>query len=299
MTEKSELCRLAARWFAAGENVIQAGSALPGVPRRNLIEIAYDLQAGSYTESLADPDIRDFKERWGVLMSEILAGLGVTSACEPGVGEASTLAFIAARSPAGISFSGFDISLSRLLFARRFLSEQHQRAALFCADLFHVPLADSSVDAVITSHSIEPNGGFEEPILRELLRVAARYLILVEPDYDLGDAEQKRRMAEHGYVRDLVGHLKKLPGKVLRYEPWPLASKPVNKPSLIVFEKANGAKPRSKDLSFVAPVTKEPLAAMDDFLFCRAEGLLYPVVFGIPVLRDDCAILCSHPEARG
>jgi ubiquinone/menaquinone biosynthesis C-methylase UbiE/uncharacterized protein YbaR (Trm112 family) len=294
MIRKSRLSLDATAWFKAGKNVIETGRAAAGISQQDLVEIAYDLQAGSYTEAMKEPAMLSLKRGWGSGLAKILAGLGVTSACEAGIGEASTLAFAAAACPASVAFSGFDISLSRLLYARGFLGEHRRNANLFCAGILDVPLPDSSVDAVVTNHGIEPNGGSEEPILRELLRVAARYLVLIEPDYESGSPEQKERMARHNYVRNLAGHLEKLPGKILRHEPWPFFTNPLNKPSLTVFEKRGGA--AARDFAFVSPVNKKKLEKFDGFLFCREEGLLYPVAFGIPVLKDDCAIMCSHAD---
>ena len=204
-------------------------------------------------------------------------------------------AHVAAAAGEGISFSGFDISLSRVLYGRDYSRAQGAATNLFCADLLHIPLSDSSIDAVITNHSIEPNGGQEEAILRELLRVCARYLVLIEPDFELGSQEQKDRMVRHNYIRDLPRHLQQLPGKLLRHEPWPLNPNPLNKASLIIVEKHGGA-PAAPTFEFVSPITKRPLAPLAGYLFCADEGLLYPAPFGIPVLRDSCAIVCSHAD---
>lgn len=66
------------------------------------------------------------------------------------------------------------------------------------ADLFDIPLKDASVDVVYTSHSHEPNGGLEEDAIRELMRIARRAVILVEPIYELANSEAQSRMRTHG-----------------------------------------------------------------------------------------------------
>ena len=242
---------------------------------------------------MLQPDYAREKAGWGQRAAAVLTDLGVRSACEAGVGEATTLAAVAKAAGSGIAFSGFDVSLSRLLFGRDYMRSQGVAARLFSADLLHIPLPDSAVDAVITNHGIEPTGGQEAPILRELLRVCARYLVLIEPDFERGSQEQKDRMLQHNYVRDLPRHLLALPATVIRNEPWPFHPNPLNKAALIVVEKREkAAAPPAFD--FVSPVNKSPLRPLLGFLFCDDEGLLYPQPFGIPVLRDDCAIVCSH-----
>ncbi|ODN65364.1 hypothetical protein A9E74_02832 [Methylophaga muralis] len=82
------------------------------------------------------------------------------------------------------------------------------------ADLFEIPLADSSVDIIYTSHSLEPNGGREEAALKELLRVARRAVILFEPIYELGNVEAQLRMDTHKYVKQLKNVAENLGGIV-------------------------------------------------------------------------------------
>ena len=295
MLRKSELLMKAMEWFDQGKNIaVTAREEFEGdVLPQDIIEVAYDLQAGSYTAALEVPEMRDLKEEWGRRVAEILRSLGVSSACEAGAGEATTLAFIAKAAEPEVAFCGFDISLSRMLYARHFLARYSVESRLFCADILRIPLADGSVDAVITNHSIEPNGGFELPLLKELLRVCGRYLILVEPDYERGSAEQQKRMRQHNYVRDIAGHLGHLPGELLTYEDWPLNVNSLNKASLFVFSKECGRVP-PPSFVFVSPVNKKPLKAVEGGLFCAEEGLVYPAVLGVPVLRDDCAVVCSQ-----
>ncbi len=300
MIEKSRFSREAARWFKAGENVVANARQFVGngISAQDAIEVAYDLQAGSYVEIVSRPENEQERVAWGKQLAAVLGVLGVRSVCEAGVGEATTLAHVATAAGDGIAFSGFDISVSRMLFGREYARSQGAAVELFCADLLHIPLPDSSIDAVVTNHSIEPNGGQEEPILRELFRVCARYLVLIEPDFEFGSPEQKDRMARLNYVRDLPRHLQTLPGRIVRREPWPLHPNPLNKASLIVVEKHKGAPP-PQTFEFVSPITKSSLTPLPSFLFCAEEGLLYPVPFGIPVLRDDCAIVCSHAGRFG
>lgn len=297
MSGKSHILMKSIGWFRQGKNIVETARPYigQGISQQDIVEIAYDLQAGSYTKALEDPKMRSDKQAWGERIARILLELGVNSVCEAGVGEASTLAFVAKALEGRMSVSGFDISLSRLLHGRAFLARSGVGARLFCADILQVPLPDSAVDVVLTNHSIEPNGGAEAPILQELLRVCARYLVMVEPDYERASRAQQERMIKHNYVRNIRGHLEKLPGRLIRDEAWPIFSNPLNKASLFVFEKS-GAAPAPPQFDFVSPVNKKPLTSVENFLFCPDEGLLYPVAFGIPVLRDASAIVCTQAD---
>src|SRR5688500_6437781 len=96
---------------------------------------------------------------------------------------------------------GFDISWSRLKFAKEFLNDFNiNNVTLFTANLFEIPLQDDSIDVVYTSHSIEPNGGKEKEALKELYRVTRKYLVLLEPSFEFASDEARARMKQHGYV---------------------------------------------------------------------------------------------------
>lgn len=284
--------------FESGGNVIEhfKGRKFPDdVSLQDIILFSYDLQAGSYTAQLKNHDQAILKEKCGRHLADVLGGLSVKSVCEAGIGEATTLRFIADRTNGRIAYSGFDISLSRLLYGRRFLQRANHNVRLFAADLLRIPLPDNAMDVVLTNHSIEPNGGHEAPILRELARVAKRYVILVEPDYESASAEQKARMRQHNYVQNLRGRLAELPGRVIRDEPWPYFVNPLNKASLLIFAK-DGAKEghMSETADYVSPLSKQPLIAASGCYFCPAEGLAYPIVMDIPLLHERAAVIASH-----
>ena len=95
--------------------------------------------------------------------------------------------------------------------------DQAESLSLFVADMALLPLADSSVDVVFTSHALEPNHGREEQLLKELLRVARRHLLLFEPSWENADQAVRDRMVQHGYVRDLLCTSSQLVGAWCRW----------------------------------------------------------------------------------
>src|SRR3546814_8547364 len=72
--------------------------------------------------------------------------------------------------------------------------------ALFSADLHDIPVTSNGGGCVVTMHAIEPNGGMEERIIDELVRVSSRYLIVMEPDFSQATDTQRERMQRLGYA---------------------------------------------------------------------------------------------------
>jgi SAM-dependent methyltransferase len=208
-----------------------------------IIELAYDLQAGSYVAGLQDSSLRLHKER----LAEHLAGK-IRNICQPasvldaGMGEATTLSAVMARlaSPQ-TTFFGFDISWSRIATARAWLRSQSGADVVMCTgELQALPYADSSVDVVYTTHAIEPNRGAEEAILRELHRVARECVVLFEPDYDLASADARERMDRHGYCRGLRATAEKLGYEVVEHTAYADSFRRDNPSATTVIRKRGG-----------------------------------------------------------
>ena len=148
-----------------------------------IIEVAYDLQAGSYIAAMEDETLAKHQEEYTKEIAKIIHSLSLgtpVSILEAGVGEATTLSGVLCHLGTAVNSYGFDLSWSRVLFAKRWLQQQDKPNVTLCTgDMLHVPFSDNSIDVVYTSHSIELNGENVEPILRELYRVAKGFLILL------------------------------------------------------------------------------------------------------------------------
>ena len=257
------------------------------------IAYSYDAQAGSYTAGLADPAVRELKARIGARLAAYLDAIEPFSLLEAGVGEGTSLApILGAMKQKPNHVLGFDLSLSRLLFAGRNLSErQVQNAELFLGDLERIPLGDSSVDVVLTIHAVEPNHGREESIIAELLRVAGRRLIMIEPSYELGGEGTRRRIEKFGYVRGLPGVLGRLGSPATSVERWDLNANPDNEAAMIVVEKSAGRP--STPPHWVSPISGKPLERRPDCWYCVADGHAFPIVSGIACLTVDNGVPAS------
>ena len=149
---------------------------------------------GNYVEK--DRKYKTYNKQWGELhANEIVKLLPANGTLlEVGVGEATTMVSILKSLKIKPSRCiGFDISWSRLKkVANQWIKENSQNAELFVGDIFNIPLADNSVDIVYSSHSLEPNAGYEETLLKECYRVARKAVILIEPIYELASNKAKK-----------------------------------------------------------------------------------------------------------
>ena len=281
--------------YSRGENIIKYLKQL-GENNNNTIEdilISYDFQAGSYIKGYAkDPN---YKSDYCEAIAKVIDNLGgANSIIEVGIGEATTLGILLGKlNVLPKQILGFDISWSRVKFAKKFLEALgFQNVKLFTGNLFEIPLRDNSVDIVYTSHSIEPNGGQEEEALRELYRITNEYLILLEPAFDLASPEAKKRMLDHGYVTKLHETAKKLNYNIIEYRLFEHSSNPLNPTGLLIIKKEDSSEQNSSDL--VCPLTHSKLETKDSFLFAEDAFLTYPILDGIPCLLKENSILASH-----
>jgi hypothetical protein len=301
MTSKLALTRHIAELYARGENLmanLRSLSGRAGANGSNTVEdimISYDFQAGSYIRSYEqDPAHVD---RFTAELRNVLAPLGpIDTLLEAGCGEARTLSVLASGMPARPALGGFDISWSRVKLGQAFASRYELSPALFCADLFRIPLADHSVDVVYTCHSIEPNGGREREAIAELARVARNWLVLLEPAHDLAGEEARRHMESHGYVQNLAATIRSLGLDLVEHRLYPVCANPLNPTGLYLVKIGSTSEPATA-FRFQCPVSGTPLEPGPDAYYAPESFLAYPVLRGVPCLLESNAILATKFRA--
>lgn len=258
---------------------------------------SYDVQAGTYTEKARRPEMAEDLARRGAVLADVIRSLRPASLLDAGTGEGTMLAPMLAAMKEGdvpAEVWAFDLSLSRLLYARENLRVQgFEGARLFTGELAAIPLGTSSIDVVGTFHAIEPNRGREESILDELLRVARRYLVLVEPSYELGSEATREQIRNHAYAEGLPEILRARGVRVLRHERWPLNANPRNEAALLVAEKSGAAAEPAGEAEFQSPISGGPLVDRGSYYWSPRDGFAFPVIEGIPCLLRENGVLAS------
>ena len=288
--------------YDKGENIISYLKSQDGRKENSLedIMISYDLQAGTYldmyykNEKGNNPRV----EKRAKIISEYLEK--DFKIMEAGVGEATNMVPILKRilnSPKDCSkIYGFDISWSRIKYAEKLITEEipEYPIELFVGDLKNMPLKDNSIDLIYTIHAIEPNGGAEEEILKELYRVTSKYLILFEPAYELADEESRRRMVEHGYVTRLYETALRLGYEVKKYELLENNINLKNPTGVMIIEKKGQRMIEGEPLC--DPISKSDIKMTSTEAWCEETMLVYPILKGIPMLTAEHGIFATKWE---
>lgn len=257
------------------------------------ILISYDFQAGTYKQSYdKNPDfkIQATKE----LFSYLKKLKDFKSILEIGVGEATTLVPLLGNfKDSNISAKGIDLSWSRVKYGMELVGEEKlkDKVELATGDLFQLPFQNNSVDLVYTFHSLEPNGGREKEALQELYRVAKKYVVLVEPSYEMGTEEQKERMDRNGYVKNLKSVCLELGYKIVCYEKFSYNINPLNSAAILIIEK--NVNEDGNEFEWSCPYTQTKLKKINGSYFSDESLLVYPTVADIPCLLPENAIVAT------
>jgi uncharacterized protein YbaR (Trm112 family) len=129
--------------------------------------------------------------------------------------------------------------------------------------------------------------------LGELYRVARRYLVLLEPGYELANANARRRMETHGYCRNLPGLAKALGYRVVEHKLFPYSANPLNPTALTIIEKRPQTAVRAGTV-LVCPRFKARLQRAGGMLFSPEALTVYPIIGGIPCLRLENGVVASR-----
>ena len=283
--------------YEQGQNLMKLIRATKGdsLNDERTIEMSYDLQSGTYISKAETEDGEARRRHFSGELARLIEELGgAESILEAGVGECTTLWFLLeALNSESIKAHGFDLCWSRVACGSAWMKQKGRfNADLSAASLMAIPYANDSFDVVYTAHAVEPNHGREEAILDELYRVTSRYLVLLEPSFELASPEARARMESHGYCRGLVSIAQARGWKVARHELFKGGNSPQNPTGLILIEK--NSLPTTTQPRYACPTYRTPMERYTDCFYSTKSMLAYPILGGVPCLRSDHAIVASQ-----
>ena len=268
-----------------------------------IIETAYDIQAGEYQKKWNQKELQDFYNIFTKEIADIILSIcKPKSIMEAGIGEVTTFVKVLKHlNIDNLEAFGFDISWSRTFFAKKLIEKENLKNINICTgNLFNIPFMDNSIDLVYTFHSIEPNGGFEKEIIKELFRVSKNYLVLFEPDYDETTEDNRKRMESLGYIKGLKKVIQELNYDMVFNGKFKNSLNEKNPTAVFIIKKnemQDDLSSHKKDF-FACPIDKSKLIKdeKENLYFSTESLVVYPIIKGIPCLRKENAILASKYE---
>ena len=288
--------------YAEGKNITELLRAQKkiDVNTSEIIEAAYDLQAGTYIKHVTQNP-----EQATLYTNEIAQILDKHTHPEDtlldiGTGELTTLSLlISALTNKPKNVYAFDISWSRIYkgiaFAKNKMGVEYKRVKPFVADINEIPLLDKSINITTSSHALEPNGEKLKGLLIELFRVTIDKLVLFEPCYEINSQEGKNRMDRLGYIKNIEGVVSELGGKVRDKLIIKNVSNSLNPTACFIITPpmSNARITKNKNDVFSVPGTNIPLKKIENFYYSNETGLCYSILKNIPVLKSNCSILAT------
>lgn len=292
---------LARQAYLEGKNVTEVLREQVGSNQNtsDIIELSYDLQSGSYID-FAEKN-SDYCRSYAAEMAGILDQFteGDFTLLDAGTGEITTCSLmLSASSKCPKALYAFDISWSRLWkggsFAKKHMPEKIINRNFFVADMTQIPLRNKSVDYTVSNHSLEPNGGREKELLKELFRVTTKKLMLFEPCYEINSPEGKKRMEKLGYISNLDEAILACGGTLEHKIILKNISNPLN-PTVCFVINPNSVNVGmiNDDNIYSVPGTDIPLNAVENGYFSPNTGLYYPSIKSIPILKNNSSVIAT------
>ena len=297
-----KLLALARNANASGKNIVQTLVDYSGDKKQSeetaIIEISYDIQAGSYTK-MAEANAERLLSFTGEAAELISDHAGeCETILDAGCGElTSTSNIINAMANKPDKVLAFDLCLSRLIYGLEYWKKTCDKQSTlipFVAEFAALPLPSNSIDVTFTVHALEPNQQNFKPSLAEIFRVSVGKVILFEPCYERASKESQSRMDKHGYMRNLERTIEDLDGKIIDITEIKNPSNALNPTFCFVVDPPKkGSLITEPWQNFSLPGSSLSLIEEPQYLISNDTGLLFPKICGIPVLRVQSAIIAS------
>ena len=192
----------------------------------------YDLAAGSYTRlfydndstqtiELSDNRVVELKGGMKYFHSEYLSKIIIETnskkILEVGSGEFTQFYLVNKklinRNYEISKCGGLDLSFKRLHEGKIFLDQNNINVDFILqADASNIPISDNSFDLIYTCHCLEQVPYLFQKSVQEMVRVSSKFVILIEPSYELSNKTTKKRIYKKNYVKITDKILSKIKG---------------------------------------------------------------------------------------
>ncbi len=156
--------------------------------------------------------------------------------------------------------AGLDISFNRLDLGKKFLNQNNIKIDyILQADASNIPISENSFDLIYTCHCLEQVPNLFQKSVEEMLRVSSKFVVLIEPSYELSSAASKKYIYGKNYVMITDKILSKIKGvsKILRKK-LPVRQY-INGAEMIIIEKNTTPQTVNNDIKFISPKSKDLL----------------------------------------
>ena len=255
-----------------------------------IIEIAYELQSGSYIKKFYDnleQSIAITKEMVLIYKKHLNSN---NTLLDIGTGEMTTLSLVLSMLDVKpkVTFA-FDLSWSRIYkgipFAQKHLGDYVHKLKPFVSNMFEIPFPEKSIDVLTSNHSLEPNGKNLKKLLSELFIVTRQKLILFEPYYEENSIEGKKRMDSLGYIKGVEKTTQELGGNVVDIIKVNNVYNKLNQTYCFIIEPKKRMNIEYYP-KFSVPGKNLILKNKKAYYYSAESGVSFPVIENIPILKS-------------
>jgi hypothetical protein len=292
-SEKVKYYRIALEAFKNNKNIVKT-LRKRGLNKSDCIELAYEIQAGSYTNGFTNSHLVRNKAIHSII-NQFTTLADINSVGVFGIGEAMNWIGY----DGGIqNLYGVELSYSRLRWAYKNLNKisDINSFQLIKGDASEKIFNDNSFDISITLHSIEPNGNEQgAKMLHNVIDSSSKYIILFEPDYSTADEKMKKRMESNDYVRNISDELSKISSvNIIDKFIMDIQQNPDNLTTCWIMEKNN--KVLSLPNKMVCPFTNGALVEDNGSLYSPKGGVIYPKINEFIFLNKKDGVFIGERE---
>ncbi len=156
--------------------------------------------------------------------------------------------------------AGLDLSFKRLYSGKNFLNQNNIKVDYILeADASNIPISDNSFDLIYTCHCLEQVPYLFQKSVQEMVRVSSKYVVLIEPSYELSSKTTRKRIYLKNYVKITDKILSKIQGvsNILRKK---LSIREyANGAEMVIIEKDKTLDNSTNNIKLISPKSKDLL----------------------------------------